>query len=85
MVVWEMAAILCRPQCVKKRKNILYTSINIAGEPTDEVRLTRFLIAYNGNELTWKKHISYMPSIVSQGWEFEQLLKQEEYQKAMFW
>ena len=51
----------------KKRKYIPCVSINIDGQPIDEVESTRFLGVHIDNRLTWKKHISYKSGKVSRG------------------
>ena len=51
----------------KKRKDIPCISINIDGQPIDEVESTRFLGVHIDNRLTWKKHISYITGKVSRG------------------
>ena len=51
----------------KKRKDIPCISINIDGQPIDEVESTRFLGVHIDNRLTWKKHISYISGKVSRG------------------
>ena len=52
---------------IKKRKDIPCISINIDGQPTDDVGSTRFLGVHIDNRLTWKKHISYISGKVSRG------------------
>ena len=51
----------------KKRKDIPCLSINIDGQPIEEVESTRFLGVHIDNRLPWKKHISYISGNVSRG------------------
>ena len=51
----------------KNRKDIPCISINIDGQPIDEVEATRLLGVHTDNRLTWKRHISYISGKVSRG------------------
>ena len=51
----------------EKRKDIPCISINIDGQPIDEFGFTRFLSVHIDNQLTWKKHISYISGKLSRG------------------
>ena len=59
---------------VKKTHHIIFTYkikssvvLSIEGHPIDEVDYTKFLGVYLGNEINWKKYISYISRKVARG------------------